>query len=118
MTMFPDIVKWIQTGHQDKDESGHLVFTDKNESVVLKLDLHKKDGLYYSWIDSYVTDHNPIRVHTVHGPQSTTLPPFMTHTYTRLGPPHISSKTQMTMMTVSCNQMKSPLTQTAPACWT
>ena len=36
----------------------------------------KKDGLYYSWIDSYATDHNPIRVHTVHGPQLPTLPPL------------------------------------------
>ena len=38
----PNIVKWVQTGHRDKDESGHLVFMDKNESVVLKLNLHKK----------------------------------------------------------------------------
>jgi hypothetical protein len=76
MTTSPDIVKWIQTGHRDKNESSHLVFTDKNDSVVLQLDLHKKDGMYYSWIDSYATDHNPIRVHTVHGPQSPTLPPL------------------------------------------
>ena len=50
------------------------MFIDKDEQVVLKLDLHKMDGLYYSWMDSYATDHNPIRVHTVHGPQSTPLP--------------------------------------------
>ncbi len=57
---------------------------DRDEQVVLKLDLHKMDGLvYYSWMDSYATDHNPIRVHTVHGPQSTPVP------YQSGSPPHI-----------------------------
>ena len=82
MVTSPNIVTWVQTGHRnkektghrDKDESDHLVFMGKDEQVVLKLDLHKMDGLYYSWMDSYATDHNPIRVHTVHGPQSTPLP--------------------------------------------
>jgi hypothetical protein len=68
MVTSPDIVKWVQTGHRDKDESDHLVFMGRDEQVVLKLNLHKMDGLYYSWMDSYATDHNPIRVHTVHGP--------------------------------------------------
>ncbi len=74
MVTSPDIVTWFQTGHRDKNESNHLVFIDKDEQVVLKLDLHKMDGLYYSWMDSYATDNNPIRVHTVHDPQSTPLP--------------------------------------------
>ena len=60
MIMSPNIVKWVQTGHRNKDKSSHLVFMDKNESVVLKLNLYKKDGLYYLWIDSYATDYNPI----------------------------------------------------------
>jgi hypothetical protein len=74
MVTSPDIVKWVQTGHRDKDESGHLVCMDKDEQVVLKLNLHKMDGLYYSRMYSYATDYNLIRVHTVHGPQSTPLP--------------------------------------------
>ena len=74
MVTSPDIVTWFQTGHRDKNESDHLVIIDKDEQVVLKLDLQKMDGLYYSWMDSYATDNNPIRVHTVHDPQSTPLP--------------------------------------------
>ena len=115
MVTSPDIVKWVQTGHRDKDNSGHLVCMDKDDQVVLKLNLHKMDGLYYSWMYSYATDYNLIRVHTVHGPQSTPLP----H---RSGSPHISLKTQtmmmmmmMMMMIGPCNWTTSPLTQTAPA---
>jgi hypothetical protein len=90
MVTSPDIVKWVQMGHRDKDESVHLVFLDKDESVVLKLDLHKRDGLYYSWMDSYTTDHNPIRVHTVHGPQSTPLPHLQDTQLSRSeSPPHL-----------------------------
>jgi len=45
MNTSPDIVKWTQTGHRDKNKSGQLVFTDSNNIVVLTLNLHKKDGL-------------------------------------------------------------------------
>jgi hypothetical protein len=48
MVTSPNIVKWVQTGHRDNDKSSHLVFLDKDESVVLKLDLYKRDGFYYS----------------------------------------------------------------------
>ena len=42
-----------------------LDFLDKDGKVVLTLTLHKKHGLYYSWMDTYATNSNPIRIHTV-----------------------------------------------------
>ena len=74
MVTSPDIVTWVQSGHKDKVESKHLIFLEKYNGVVLTLKLHKNDGWYYSWMDSYATDHDPIRVHTVNGLQSTPLP--------------------------------------------
>ena len=60
-----DIAQWVQRGYKSENEPGTLDFLDKDGKVVLTLTLHKKHGLYYSWMDTYATDSNPIRIHTV-----------------------------------------------------
>ena len=60
-----DIVQWVQRGYKSENEPGTLDFLDKDGGVVLTLDLHKKHGLYDSWMDTYATDSNPIRIHTI-----------------------------------------------------
>ena len=66
-----DMVQWVQRGYKSEDEPGTLDFLDKDDRVVLTLNLHKKHGLYYSWMDTYATDSNPIRIHTVINVNST-----------------------------------------------
>ena len=66
-----DMVQWVQRGYKNENEPGTLNFLDKDERVVLTLNLHKKHGLYYSWMDTYATDSNPIRIHTIVNVNST-----------------------------------------------
>ena len=80
-----DIAQWVQRGYKSDNEPGTLDFLDKDGKIVLTLTLHKQHGLYYSWMDTYATDSNPIRIHTVVNADPTTSP----STRPSVSPPHL-----------------------------
>ena len=80
-----DIAQWVQRGYKSDNEPGTLDFLDKDGKIVLTLTLHKQHGLYYSWMDTYATDSNPIRIHTVVNANPTTS----TSARPSVSPPHL-----------------------------
>ena len=60
MQSCPDFYLYRQEGFKDKFP-GLLAFYDASQTLLLRLTLHKKNGLYYCLINTVATDTSPVR---------------------------------------------------------